>query len=325
MMAKKGRVLSGMRPTGKLHIGNLEGALKEWVRTQDEYECFFEIADWHSLTTAWSDTNELRSHVRELAVDWLSVGIDPNKSVVFVQSKVVEHAELHLLLSMFVPVAWLERNPTYKEWLDEGMEPNYGLLGYPVLQASDILIYKADTVPVGKDQLPHLELTREIARRFNHLYGKVLPEPEAKLTEFPAVPGIDGRKMSKSYNNHIFISEGPKELERKVRQFFTDPQKIYKGDPGRPEICPIFALHRIYNVTETEVIAQDCRSGALGCVDCKSNLAAKLNVALEPYRQRRSDLEKNPKELDDILEEGSRKARAVASQTLQEVKEAMKI
>ncbi|HID08441.1 MAG TPA: tryptophan--tRNA ligase, partial [Armatimonadetes bacterium] len=280
---KRGRILSGMRPTGKLHLGNLEGALKQWVELQDEYECFFEIADWHALTTAWQDTRELRAFVRDLAIDWLSAGIDPERSVIFVQSRVPEHAELHLLFSMFVPVPWLERNPTYKDWLEElgPAAATYGLLGYPVLQAADILIYKADTVPVGKDQLPHLELTREIARRFNYLYGKLFPEPQAKLTEFALVPGIDGRKMSKTYNNHILMSEVAKEVERKIKRMYTDPQKVRKGDPGHPDTCPVFMLHRIYNAAETEEIAPECRSGRLGCVPCKANLITKLNAALE--------------------------------------------
>jgi len=238
MAQKQGRILSGMRPTGKLHLGNWEGALRQWVALQDDYECFYEIADWHALTTAWEDTTQLRQNIRDLAIDWLSAGLDPNRCVLFVQSWVPEHAELHLLLSMLVPVSWLELNPTYKEWVQEGKAPNYGLLGYPVLQAADILIYKADTVPVGKDQLPHLEMTREIARRFNRLYGDVFPEPQALLSEFPYVPGIDGRKMSKSYDNHIHLADPPEVVRQKVSVFFTDPHKIRRNDPGRPEICP---------------------------------------------------------------------------------------
>jgi tryptophanyl-tRNA synthetase len=325
MAQKQGRILSGMRPTGKLHLGNWEGALRQWVALQDDYECFYEIADWHALTTAWEDTSQLRQNIRDLAIDWLSAGLDPNRCVLFVQSWVPEHAELHLLLSMLVPVSWLELNPTYKEWVQEGKAPNYGLLGYPVLQAADILIYKADTVPVGKDQLPHLEMTREIARRFNRLYGDVFPEPQALLSEFPYVPGIDGRKMSKSYDNHIHLADPPEVVRQKVSVFFTDPHKIRRNDPGRPEICPVFALHNIYNRVEVAEIATDCRLGKLGCVACKQRLAERLNEALEPLRQRRAELERHPSELDDILAEGSRKARQVAQGTMEEVRAAMQL
>ncbi len=325
MRQKKGRILSGMRPTGRLHLGNWEGALRQWVALQDDYECFFEIADWHALTTAWEDTSQLREFIRELAIDWLSAGLDPNRSVIFVQSWVPEHAELHLLFSMFVPVSWLELNPTYKEWLDEGKAPNYGLLGYPVLQAADILIYKADTVPVGKDQLPHIEMTREIARRFNRLYGEVFPEPQALLGEFPYIFGIDGRKMSKSYGNHIELADSPEVVRQKVSAFFTDPHKIRRHDPGRPEVCPVFAMHNIYNRSEVNEIASDCRTGKLGCVPCKRQLADKLNEALEPLRQRRAELEQRPSELDDILIEGSNKAREVAQATMEEVRGAMRL
>lgn len=292
---------------------------------QDEYDCFYEVADWHALTTAWEDTSQLRQDTREAVIDWLSVGLDPNRCVIFVQSWVPEHAELHLLLSMFIPVSWLELNPTYKEWLQEGKAPNYGLLGYPVLQAADILIYKADTVPVGKDQLPHLEMSREIARRFNRLYGEVFPEPQALLGEFPYVFGIDGRKMSKSYNNHIHLSDPPEVVKQKVSVFFTDPHKIRRHDPGRPEICPVFAMHNIYNRMEVTEIAMDCRTGKLGCVACKSRLAERLNEALEPLRQKRAELERHPSDLDDILVEGSRKARRIAQATMEEVRAAMKI
>lgn len=325
MAQKRGRILSGMRPTGKLHLGNWEGALRQWVALQDEYECFYEIADWHALTTAWEDTEELHQNIRELVLDWLSAGLDPERSVIFVQSWVPEHAELHLLFSMFVPVSWLELNPTYKEWVQEGKAANYGLLGYPILQAADILIYKADTVPVGKDQIPHIEMTREIARRFNRLYGQVFPEPKALLSEFPYVPGEDGRKMSKSYDNVIHLSDPPRVVQGKVSVFFTDPHKIRKNDPGRPEVCPVFALHSIYNPMETPEIAEFCRTGRLGCVACKKRLAEQLNEALEPLRQRRAEWERRPSDLNDILAEGSRKARQVAQQTMEEVRAAMKL
>jgi tryptophanyl-tRNA synthetase len=321
----KGRILSGMRPTGRLHLGNLEGALRNWVNLQDEYECFFVSVNWHALTTGYEDTRELRALVRDNVIDWLSLGIDPQKSVVFVQSEVKQHAELYLLLGMLSGVGWLERCTTYKDWLDNGYEPNYGLLGYPVLQTADIVMYKADTVPVGRDQLQHLEMARELVRRFNRLYGEVLVEPQAKLTEFPYVPGIDGRKMSKSYRNEILIAEKPEVIQQKVRRFFTDPQKLRRGDPGRPEICPVFALHNIYTRTETEEIAAGCRRGALGCVECKGKLSQSLIETLAPARERRAQLERNPQEIEDILADGNRRAREVAEQTMQEVREAMKI
>ncbi len=322
---KKGRILSGLRPTGKIHLGNLEGALRQWVALQDEYECFYELADWHALTTTWEDTSQLGQDIRDAVTDWLAVGLDPEKSVIFVQSSVPEHAELHLLFSMIVPVSWLELNPTYKEWIQEGKAPHYGLLGYPVLQTADILIYRADTVPVGKDQLPHLEMTREIARRFNRLYGPVFPEPQPLLGEFPYVPGIDGRKMSKSYDNHIQLTDPPERVRQKVSVFFTDPHKIRKNDPGRPDICPVFALHNVYNRQEVDFIRGDCRSGRLGCVACKQRLAEKLNEALDPIRQRRSYWEGRAAEVEEILNEGARRAKQVASETLEKVRSAMKL
>jgi len=247
------RILSGLRPTGKVHIGSLVGALQNWVRLQDEYECFFEIADWHALTTTDSRAEDLSVLIREVAVDWLVCGLDPEKSTLFIQSQVPEHAELHVLLSMIVPVSWLDRNPTLKEQvrdLDLRGKVSYGLLGYPVLQTADIVAYRANAVPVGEDQLAHLELSREIVRRFNKLYGKVFPEPEALLTEFPKVPGTDGRKMSKSLDNTILISDPPDAIKTKVGKAFTDPKKIYKGDKGHPDKCPIFAYHVLFNPDE---------------------------------------------------------------------------
>ena len=319
------RILSGMRPTGMLHLGNLEGALRNWVSLQDRYEAFYFVADWHFLTTGYEDSPRLRELVREVIVDFLSAGIDPEKATVFVQSDVKEHAELFLLLSMITPVSWLERVPTYKE-VQEQLHiesPGYGLLGYPVLQAADILIYKANFVPVGKDQVPHLELTREIARRFNHLYGDVFPEPQPLLTEFPAVPGIDGRKMSKSYGNEIAISEEPDSIRRKVRMMFTDPEKIRRGDPGHPERCPVFALQNIYNGGEKESISVRCRTGELGCVDCKSSLAEAMISALAPIRERRKELMESPQIVDEVIKKGAERARAIASETLKEVRRAM--
>lgn len=324
-MIEKERILSGMRPTGRLHLGNLEGALKNWVMLQDQYEAFYFVADWHFLTTEYENTSKLRELVREVIVDFLSAGVDPEKATIFVQSDIKEHAELFLLLSMVTPVSWLERVPTYKEVQEQLRieSPVYGLLGYPVLQAADILIYKAKFVPVGKDQLPHLELTREIARRFNYLYGHVFPEPQPLLTEFPTVPGIDGRKMSKSYGNEIMISEEPDSIRKKVRMMFTDPEKIRRGDPGHPDRCPVFMLHNIYNAGEKESIAVRCRSGELGCVDCKSALSEAIVSALAPIRERREELMGSPQIVDEVIKKGAEKARAVASETLKEVRRAM--
>ncbi len=325
-MAKQ-RILSGMQPTGKLHLGNYEGALSNWVRLQDEYESFCFIADWHSLTTLFESPGQIQENTRNVAIDFLAAGLDPEKCAIFVQSAVKEHAELHLLLSMITPVPWLERVPTYKEKIDNLQIESaaYGLLGYPVLQAADILIYKANAVPVGKDQIPHLELSREICRRFNYLYGEIFPEPKAKLTEYPLMPGLDGRKMSKSYDNAIYLSDTAEETFQKVRSMFTDPLKIYKKDPGHPDTCPVFALHNIYSKGETEEISTVCKAGELGCVDCKKRLTANLNDTLAPIRERRVYFQENPDKLNEILAAGSDKARAVAAGTMAEVRHAMKI
>ncbi len=321
------RMLSGMQPTGALHLGNLEGALRNWVRLQEEYDSFFCIVDWHALTTMAEDTSKIREQAREVAIDYLAAGLDPDKCAIFIQSWVPQHAELHLLFSMITPVPWLERVPTYKEKKEQLHldTASYGLLGYPVLQAADISIYKANGVPVGKDQLPHLELTREIVRRFNHLYGEVFPECEAILTEAAVLPGIDGRKMSKSYGNAIFIADSPEETRKKIRKMFTDPQKLHRGDPGRPEICPVFALHEIYNKAEAPSIAENCRSGALGCVECKDKLIAAMNESLSGIRARRAALANDPPEIEKVLEQGAEKAREVAEVTMKEVRSAMKL
>lgn len=323
----KARLLSGMQPTGLLHLGNLEGALRNWVRLQEEYDSFYFIADWHSLTTLYETPEKIREYTRQVATDFVSAGLDPEKCAIFVQSDIKEHAELHLLFSMMTPVPWLERVPTYKEKQEQLHieSASYGLLGYPVLQAADILIYRANAVPVGKDQLPHLELTREIGRRFNYLYGEVFPEPEGKLTEYPAMPGLDGRKMSKSYDNAIYMSDTAEDTWQKIRTMFTDPLKVYRKDPGHPETCPVFGLHGVYNKAETAGIEPECKSGALGCVDCKKNLNAKLNEALAPMRERRKQLEADPSVLDDILAEGAKKARAAAVETMDMIRTAMKI
>jgi len=317
-------ILSGMQPTGKLHLGNLEGALRNWVNLQNEnkYELYYCIVDWHSLTSDFEDTSQLNNRISEMMIDYLSAGLDPDKCAIFVQSQVKEHAELFLLFSMIIPIPWLERVPSYKEKSEELQLDSYGFLGYPLLQAADILLYKANFVPVGKDQLPHIELTREVGRRFNNLYGDVFPEPEAKLTKFPVIPGIDGRKMSKSYGNDIVLADSPEETQKKVSRMITDPKKIRKNDPGRPEICPVYTLHQIYNSNPKEIY-DGCTSGSLGCVDCKKMLAGHLNQTLAPLRERRKELEKQPELIRKSLEKGADRARAKAAATMRDVREAM--
>lgn len=321
-MTLKPVILSGMQPTGQLHLGNYEGALKNWVSLQDNYRMFLCIVDWHALTSDFNDTAPMQERIFQTAVDYLAAGLDPDKCSIFIQSEIKEHAELHLLLSMIVPIPWLERVPAYKEKAEALDLDSYGFLGYPLLQAADILIYKADAVPVGKDQVPHIELTREVARRFNSLYGKVFPEPEALLTQFPAIPGTDGRKMSKSYGNDIRLADTEEETTKKIKKMVTDPKKIYKGDPGRPEICPVYALHQVYS-TNSEEIRIGCSTGALGCVDCKMQLAASLNAALRPLREKRKELVNNKKYVINILKKGADEARQVAGATMDEVRRAM--
>jgi tryptophanyl-tRNA synthetase len=325
----KQRVLSGMRPTGKLHLGNLAGALENWKKIQEDYDCFFFAADWHALTTEYEDPRSLRENIREMMVDWLSVGISPEKSVLFIQSLVKEHAELHLLLSMMTPIPWLERVPTYKEQQQELTNRDlstYGFLGYPLLQTADIIIYKADRVPVGIDQVPHVELSREVVRRFNFLYAPVFPLPEPMLTEVPKLLGIDGRKMSKSYDNAIYISDPPPEIRQKVSQMFTDPRRIKKSDPGNPEVCNVFAFHRVYSSPETvERVERECRGATLGCVQDKKDLAETLVSYLAPIRERREGYLKNLKAVDEIVTHGCARARKVAAQTMEEVRAAMKL
>lgn len=326
-MAKK-RLLSGMQPTGILHLGNLEGALANWVKMQDEYNAFFMVADWHSLTTLYNNTQAVKDNTREVAIDFLAAGLDPEKCAIFVQSHVKEHAELHLLFSMITPVGWLERVPTYKEkqeLLSGEASASYGLLGYPVLQAADILIYKANAVPVGKDQLPHLEITREIGRRFNFLYGDTFPDCEAKLTEYAAMPGLDGRKMSKSYGNAIYICDSEEGTWDKVRSMFTDPLKIRKDDPGHPEGCAVFALTKIYDPENSVQIRADCEEGKLGCMGCKKKLNDILNNRLAPIREKRAELILHPEKVDEILAAGAEKARKVASETMAEIRNKMNL
>jgi tryptophanyl-tRNA synthetase len=378
-------VLSGMRPTGRMHVGHLKGVLENWVKLQENYKCYFEVADWHALTDEPTRNREVLRNTLDMVKDWLAVGIDPKRSVIFRQSLVPQHAEIHLIFSMLVSVNRLLRNPTFKEKVselrkkkseiklslnlenlsvegevggivefikgedkekgekflrgvigrikeevlerlsfldfDDSLVPSeisYGFLGYPVLQASDILIYKGELVPVGEDQLPHLELSREIARDFNRIYGEVFPIPEPLLTEIPKILGIDGRKMSKSYNNAIFISDTPEEITQKVKKSITDPMKIRKGDPGRPEICPIFYLHKAFNPDESYEIEENCRKGVLGCVDCKNRIAGKLISALEPYREKAKELSDDL--IMDVIREGSRVARERAEETVEEVR-----
>jgi len=328
-MAEKKRVLSGMRPTGPLHLGNLHGALASWVAMQQEYDCFYFIADWHALTSDYEDPSAIAGYVRHMVIDWLSAGLAPDQSTLFVQSHIKEHAELYLILSMITPVPWLERNPTYKDQIVQLSNKDlstFGFLGYPVLQAADIIMYKADGVPVGVDQVPHVEITREIARRFNYFYGEVFPEPDSILTETPKILGIDGRKMSKSYDNAIFLADSLDDIFAKTAQMFTDPQRARRSDPGNPEVCNVFEFHKIYSDKETvNTIDHECRNAQIGCVECKQKMAQNLIDALEPIRAKREYYQARPQLVDEIIFEGSNKARKVAQQTMAEVKTAIKI
>ncbi len=318
-----------MRPTGKLHLGNYFGALKNWKEMQEEYECFFFVADWHALTTDYANTKEIRSNIHEMLIDWLAVGIDPGKATIFIQSRIPDHAVLHVLLSMITPLPWLERCPTYKEQQQQltGRDlSTFGFLGYPVLQAADILIYKAHKVPVGVDQLPHLELTREIARRFNHLYGEVFPEPKAIHTEILKLPGTDGRKMSKSYDNCIYLSDPEETIRKKIKNMMTDPQRKRRNDPGDPELSPVFAYHKIFTPEEEiDRIAGGCKTAEIGCVDCKKILADNMIQRLAPIHEKREALTANKKRIEEVLRHGSEAAAKIASQTMDEVREAMNI
>jgi tryptophanyl-tRNA synthetase len=319
-------ILSGMRPTGRLHLGHYVGVLANWLRLQDEYRCFFEVADWHAITTGYESTKELAGDSLDIVIDWLASGIDPAKSVVFIQSDVKEHAELHLLFSMLITVARLERNPALKEQvrdLELGENVTYGHLGYPVLQAADILIYKADAVPIGEDQLPHLEITREIARRFNTLYGEVFPVPEPLLTEFPRLPGLDGKRMSKSLGNAILMSDPPEVIAKKVSTAITDPEKIRMGDPGHPDICNVFAYQRRFNAEAIPAIRAGCLDGSRGCVACKKDASRMITDFLAPIRERRRDLESDKASLIKMLDEGAARARETARATMAEARRAM--
>jgi tryptophanyl-tRNA synthetase len=395
------RILSGMRPTGKLHLGNLVGALQNWVKLQNDYESFHFVADWHMLTTGYENTLDLRQDTWEMVTDWLACGLDPNKATFFVQSRLPEHAELHLLFSMVTPLSWLERVPTYKEQLENIQDHDintYGFLGYPLLQAADILMYKANAVPVGEDQVPHVELTREVARRFNQAYGdlilrpapdnalpglatqtgiasaiaktqgasflldasiptaqkveaiqlafqgspleqkayylnnglgtlhEIFPEPEALLTSAPRLPGTDGRKMSKSYKNAIFLTDAPDVVSKKLATMVTDPARKRRSDPGNPDVCPVFDLHKIFSTSETiDRVNRECRTAEIGCVDCKKLVAGHLNAFLAPIQERRKPYEQNPQKVWDILEDGTERARKVAQKTMAEVRKAVNL
>ena len=393
------RVVSGMRPTGRLHLGHYHGVLKNWVKLQYEYECYFFVADWHALTTSYENATDIPQHTFDLVVDWLAAGLNPGSTTLFVQSRVPEHAELHLLLSMITPLAWLERVPTYKDQMQKLNDKDlatYGFLGYPLLQAADILIYRAGHVPVGADQVAHVELTREVARRFNHLYGRetgfeamaeaaiaklgkkaarlysesrrayleqgdgealerarallaghqnlsigdserlfgylegggriILPEPQALVNAAARVPGLDGEKMSKSYNNTITLRETPKQVEEKIRTMKTDPARARRTDAGNPENCPVFSLHNLYSPPDLlNWVNEGCRSAGIGCVDCKKPLIASINAELGEMRERAAQFENDPDLVNSILQEGSETARAVARETLEDVREAIGI
>lgn len=319
-----------MRPSGRLHLGHLHGALHNWKELQEKYDCFYFVADWHALTSEYSETSSIRQSGYEMVLDWLAAGIDPDKATIFLQSKVLEHAELHLILSMITPLSWLERCPTYKEQLEEmrGKDLHtFGFLGYPVLQTADIIMYRANWVPVGIDQLPHLELAREIVRRFEYFYkGKIFPEPQPKLTEFAKIPGTDGRKMSKSYGNAIFLSESEKETEKKILPMTTDPARVRRTDPGDPGKCPVFILHRVYTPeAERAEQAQGCRTASIGCVDCKRVLIGHLNLFLAPLRRRREELSADSDRVWRLLDEGTERAREIARGTMAEVRAALKL
>jgi len=329
-MTKRERVLSGMRPSGKLHLGHLHGALANWRDLQERYDCHYFVADWHALTSEYADPAAIRENGRQMVLDWLAAGIDPARSVLFVQSRVPEHAELFTLLAMITPLSWLERCPTYKEQLEQVRDKDlhtFGFLGYPVLQTADIIMYRADWVPVGVDQLPHLELAREIVRRFHGFYGPgVFPEPQPKLTEFPKVPGTDGRKMSKSYGNAIFLSDDEEETGRKILPMVTDPARVRRTDPGEPDKCPVFSLHLLSTPADERArLAAGCRGAGIGCIDCKRVLIGHLNASLAPLRRRRAELAADPGLVDSVLAEGNARAQAEARRTMAAVREAMRL
>ncbi|MFM8409348.1 MAG: tryptophan--tRNA ligase [Alphaproteobacteria bacterium] len=320
-------VVSGMRPTGRLHLGRLLGTLRNWVSLQADHRCHFFVADWHVLTTDYEKPRDVTGFAEDMVLDWLAAGIDPERSVVFRQSAIVEHAELALLFGMFTPVPWLERNPTYKEQREQLVDRDlstYGFLGYPVLQAADILLYKAHGVPVGVDQAPHVELTREIARRFNHLYGETFPEPQALLSPVSKVPGTDGRKMSKSYGNAIQLDEEPASIEARLGRMATDPRRVRRTDPGDPADCPAHALHRVYDTQEElDWVDRGCRTAGIGCLECKKVMIRHVVDDLEPFREKRRELAARPGWVREVIEEGTKKAREIARATMEEVRAAI--
>ncbi|MFB0564825.1 MAG: tryptophan--tRNA ligase [Candidatus Aminicenantaceae bacterium] len=330
MMEKKQKtVLSGMRPTGALHLGHFAGALRNWLKLQDTYRCFYTIVTWHALSSEYQNSGVIKDFTYEVAVDWLSIGLDPEKSVLFIQSEIKEHAELFLLLSMIIPLPRLHRVPTFKEMQRELPDKDlntYGFLGYPVLQTADIIIYKADIVPVGEDQAYHIELAREITRRFNRFFRPVFPEPQILLTEVPKLAGIDGRKMSKSYGNALFLKDSPDLIRQKIATMKTDTRRKRKSDPGNPDDCPVFTLHKAFvEKDKREELAQGCRTAGIGCLDCKKVVIERICQILSPYWERRKKFEKKPKLVWDILEEGNQKARKEAQKTMEEVRDAIGI
>jgi len=326
---QKKTIVSGSRPTGNIHLGNYFGAIENWVSLQEQYDCNFFIADWHALTTGYADTEDLRKNTLSLAADYIASGIDPEKCTLFLQSEVKQHAELFLLLAMNTPLSWLERCPTYKDQLANIKDRDittYGFLGYPALMAADIMMYRADYVPVGEDQIPHLEITREMSRRFNFLYGKeVFPEPQPLLTKAKVLPGTDGRKMSKSYGNTIALADTPDEVKKKVMGMITDPARIRKDDPGHPDICTVFAFHKVFNEAQVPEIEEQCKGGCIGCVACKKLLQNKIAEFHTPIYEKRQDLLATPDRLTEVLREGSNKASVKAEATIRLVREAMKI
>jgi tryptophanyl-tRNA synthetase len=323
----KERVLSGMQASGRLHLGNLVGALSNWVKLQDKYDCYYFVADWHALTTGYADPSSIKESTKDILINFIAAGLDPEKCTIFLQSRVLEHAELHLLLSMITPLGWLERVPTYKEKQQELKDRDlstYGFLGYPLLQTADIIVYRAKYVPVGIDQVPHLEISREIARRFNYLYKEIFPEPEALLTEFPKVVGVDGRKMSKSYDNAIYISDTPENIEQKIRTMVTDPARIKRTDAGNPELSPVYQLHKIFSSKEEqEEVANGCRTAGIGCIECKKILIKNVFGVMEPIWTKRNELISNPEVLNEIVDRGTEKAKKIAGETMRLVREAM--
>lgn len=319
-------ILSGNRPTGRLHWGNYTGALENWIRLQDEYQCYFMVADWHVLTTALDKAGEIKHNSREMILDWLGAGLDPDRSVMFVQSEIKEHSELYLLLCMMISMGRLERNPTFKEQvrdLNMSGEISFGHLGYPVLQAADILAYRAHAVPVGEDQLPHVELTREIARRFNHHFGDIFPEPEGLVTKFGRLPGTDGKRMSKSLGNTIEVSATPEEIAQKLRNAFTDPNRLRRTDPGDPDVCAVYTYYQKFMPEEVEACAEECRAGTRGCVDCKKQLVEGVVEHFAPLRERRMHFVDHPEVVDEIVADGCRRAREAAVATLEKAREAL--